>query len=423
MVVGAGRYLAGMLLSTGLLVAAQSARGESPLPLRSIEADAFLDRPEGVKYGSLLFHSYLLSGHIWDSNIFLSKDHIIADRILFVRPGLSVSTLDPNYRFTIRSSLHHLEYDVSPSESRTDARVEMNGTIRAQRDREIDVGSTAARVSEPRSIQRRDLPDNAAEPIVHNMYSAWIALRQMYNPLTSTTTVRVENDNYFNVRSNSGSIINLQNLDRDILRVNQDFDLRLSHRLSLFSQQRLIESTYRNEPGFIQRDSVKYETVNGIELAFTPLIRGRFSFQFGEEHFWADAINAEPERTYAAQLTWSPRRNIRIGSSFSRDFGGISFDLDRTGGRRTRTDVTLDYEITQRLFLRSGFAYLHANETGILTGGGRIEDSYLYKVALGYELARYWTLFVDYSYERRDANPDISSFERQIIQTGVMARF
>ncbi len=391
--------------------------------MRSIEAESFPDQPAGLKYGSLLFHSSLATGTVWDSNIFSSKDNIIADRILYVRPGLSVSTLDPNYKFTLRTSVDHLDYEVSPAENRTDARAELRGTVRVQRDTELDTGATAARVSEPRSPQRRDLPEDAANPVVHNQYSAWIGLRKYYSPLVWSSTVGVDNDNYFNVRSNSGTSINLQYLDRDSIKGSEDFELRLSHRLMLFSQNRINSTIYRDEPGFIQRDSVKFETNNGVEAALTPLVKAKFSFHFAEEHFWASVIQSDPEQIYNAELSWSPARNVRIRSSFSRDFGGVSFDLNSVGGRRTRTDVILDYEMTRQLFFRSSFAYLHANESSIISGAGRLEDSYLAKASLGYELNRFWMLYLDYSYERRDANFEINEFERQIVQTGVIARF
>ena len=422
MVGGAGRLLAGAYLATALLVAAQGARGESP-PLKSVEPEAYTDQPAGIKYGQLLYHASLVSGTVWDSNIFSSKENVVADRILFIRPGLTVSTLDPNYKFTLRTSIEHLDYEVSPSESRTDAKADLRGTIRVQRDSDVNVGLTAARVTEPRSIQRRDLPEDAAEPVVHNQYAAWVGLRKIFNPVASTTTVTVENDNYFNVRSNSGTSINLQYLDRDVARLSQETELRLSHRLLLFSRQRVSMSTFRNEPGFIQRDSVKFETVNGIEVVFTPLVKGKFSFHFGEEHFWASVIQSDPERIYSAELSWSPHRNVRIKTGFSRDFGGVSFDLDSVGGRRTRADIALEYDITRQLFFRASFAHLHANEASIISGAGRLENTYTYKASLGYELTRFWSLYLDYSYEQRDANISTKEFERQIIQTGVVARF
>jgi hypothetical protein len=220
MVGGAGRLLA-VCLATGVLVAAHGARGEGP-PLRSIEPEAYSDQPAGIRYGSLLYHASLLSGMAWDSNIFSSKTNVVADRILFVRPGLTVSTLDPNYKFTFRTSIQHLDYEVSPADSRTDALAEMRGTIRVQRDSEIGVGLTAAHLTDPRSsVLRRDLPQDAAEPIAHNQYSAWVALRRDFNPAVSTTTVTVVNDDYYNVRSNAGTTINLQYLDRDAARLSR----------------------------------------------------------------------------------------------------------------------------------------------------------------------------------------------------------
>ncbi len=423
MVTGGVRLLlAGLFLAAGTVVCAPWARADSP-PLKSVEPEVYTDQPAGIKYGPLIYHASLFTGTVWDSNIFSSRDNVVADRILVIRPGLTVSTIDPNYKFTLRTSMEHLDYDKSDSESRTDARADLRGTVRAQRNLEVDVGLTAARVNEPRSIQRRDLPEDAADPVRHNQYAAWVGLRRNLNPVVSTTTVTWENDNYFDVRTNSGNRINLQYLDRDAAKVTQETDLRLSQRLLLFTRQRLITTIYRDEPGFIQRDSVKFETVQGIEVGFTPLIRGKFSVHFGDEHFWTRSIEADPELIYSAEVSWTPTRKLRLKAGFARDFGGVSFDLDSVGGRRTRADFLLEYEITRQLYFRASFAHLHANEAGLISGAGRLENYYQYKASLGYEMNRFWSLFLDYDYERRDANFEINEFERHIIQTGVVARF
>jgi hypothetical protein len=423
MVRGVGRFLAVVCLATGLLTAAREVHAEAP-PLRIIEPEVYSDQPAGIKYGPLLYHASLMTGMAWDSNIFSTKLHVVADRILVVRPGLTVSTLDPNYKFTFRANFQQLEYEVSPSDNRLDGLAELYGTIRVQRDTAIDVGLVAARISDPRSsIFRRDLPQNAAEPVVHNQYSAWVALRRNLNPLVSTTTLTVLNDDYYDVPSIGGTPINLQYLDRDVARLTQETDFRVSHRLLLFSKERVSMNTYRNVQGFVQDDSVKFEAVNGIEVAFTPLIRGRFSFQFGEEHFWADTIQSDPERIYRAELYWSPARNVRLKAGFARDFGGVSLTLDSVGGRRTGADFVLEYDITRRLFFRANFIHLHVNESSLSSGNGRLENTYFYKASLGYEISRYWSWYLDYAYERREANIEANEFDRQIIQSGLISRF
>jgi hypothetical protein len=423
MVGGAGRFLIRVCLATGLLAAAHQARGEGP-PLRSIAPDAYSDQPAGIRYGSLLYNASLTSGLAWDTNIFSSKAHVVGDRILVLRPGLTISTLDPNYKFTFRSNLQQLDYESSPSDNRMDGLAELHGNIRVQRDTAIDVGLAAARIMDPRSsILRRDLPENAAAPITHNQYSAWIGLRRNFNPLVSTTTVTVLRDDYYDVQAISGTPINLQYLDRDVARLSQDFEMRVSHRLLLFSRDRVSLNTYRNVQGFIQDDSIKFETVNGIEVGITPLITGIFSFHFGDEHFWADTIQSDPELRYRAELAWSPRRNLRLRAGVLRDFGGTSLTLDSVGGRRTYADFVLEYDITRQLFFRANFIHLHANEASLSSGNARLENTYLYKASLGYQISRYWSWYIDYAYERRDAKIETDEFDRQIVQSGLVSRF
>ena len=56
-------------------------------------------------------------------------------------------------------------------------------------------------------------------------------------------------------------------------------------------------------------------------------------------------------------------------------------------------------------------------------GNERLENTYFYKASLGYEITRYWVWYLDYAYERRDANIEPNEFDRQIIQSGLIARF
>jgi hypothetical protein len=310
-----------------------------------------------------------------------------------------------------------------PSESRTDYRGELEGKIRVQRDWEIDLNAAAGRVNEPRSLTRRDIPTDAAGPAAYNQYITSAALVHYWQPLVTTLTFGFENENYFNVQSNSGSTINLQFLDRDVFRVAEEEELRLSDRLRLFARQGVLSSDYRNVPGFIQRDSVKFESESGIEVGLTPLIKARFSFRFAEEHFASSAIDADPELDYNAEISWLILRNVRLRAAFAREFGGVNFDLDSVGGRRTRAEFGVDYEISRRLLMRSTLTYLHANENSISDGGGRLEDTYQYRLALSYQLNRYWSAFADYGFETRQTDSLVDQFDRNIMQAGVVARF
>src|SRR5262245_19302725 len=125
----AAGLLAGVYLVAGLFAAAPNVYAQSP-PLGSIPPEAFTNQPAGIRSGDLLFHGYVTTGTAYDSNIFSTHDNATSDRILFVRPGLVVSTLDPNYRFTLRGYLEDIEYEKTTSENRLNAHIDINGKVR-----------------------------------------------------------------------------------------------------------------------------------------------------------------------------------------------------------------------------------------------------------------------------------------------------
>lgn len=414
--------IAGLSLVAGLLVAQPCAMAEAP-PLRSIPPDAFEDKPAGLRLGGLVYSANVSTGAIYDSNVYSSNTDVAADRILLLRPELSISNLDPNHRFTFRAMIEDLEYERLKSENRTDARAEIDGKIRIRRDLGLDVRASAARLNEVRSLTNRDLPTNAAGPARYDQYIGSMSLVRTADPMVATTTVGVQKDDYSSVESTSGTLINLQYLDRDMLRVGQEEDIRLSHRVRLFGAQTMTASNYRNVPGYQQRDSVKFDVLSGVEIGITPLIKTKFTFRFGEEHFKDPTIDSEPELDYGAEISWLPRRYLRVRAGVAREFGGVNFDLDSEGGIRTRVDVGIDYEMSRRLLARAGFYYLHADETSISTGETRIEDTYVYRASLAYQMNRYWSAFADYAFEKRESDDVVDTFQRQIVQAGVTAKF
>ena len=118
---GRADFWLGYAWRRGCSSSAHGARGEAP-PLRSIEPEAYSDQPAGIRYGSLIYHASLSERdglgfqHLRQQGECGRRPHPV-----ILRPGLTVSTLDPNYKFTLRTNIDHLEYDVSPSENRTDA--------------------------------------------------------------------------------------------------------------------------------------------------------------------------------------------------------------------------------------------------------------------------------------------------------------
>ena len=239
----------------------------------------------------------------------------------------------------------------------------------------------------------------------------------------STTTVTVVNDNYYNVRSNAGTPINLQYLDRDVARITQEIDLRLSHRLLLFSRERVSMSTTATCRASSRTNSVKFETVNGIEVGFTPLITGRFSFQFGEEHFWDNTIQSDPERIYRAELAGRRPQcqdQGRLCARFRRRQPRRS--TRSAAGAPAPTSCSNTISRASCSFAPTSFTCMPTSRASArATGGSRIPTCY--KASLGYEITRYWSWYLDYAYERRDAKVEINEFERQIIQTGIVTRF
>lgn len=416
------RAIAAFSLVVGLLAAFSRALAEAP-PLRSIAPEAFADNPAGIKAGGLVYHSSLASALIYDSNLLSSHTDVISDQALLLRPGISISTIDPNYKFTFRSFLESLQYQDMTSENRMNYGAELDGKIRLQRDLQLATFVSAGRVDEPRSLARRDLPDNAAGPISYNQYFARASLVHTWAPFVTTTTIGYENENYFNVAAVGGGTLNLQYLDRDVLVVTQAEDMVLSPRLRLFAKQSLIVANYQQVPGYVERDSVKFELTNGVEVGLTPLIKARFVFRFAEEHFKDDSIQAEPELNYAADISWMIKRYVRLFAGVGRDFGGVNFQLDTQGGSRTRADIGIDYEITRRFFVRSSLAYLFANDNGVSSGVKRLEHTYVYRAGLAYQLDRFWTLFADYCFETRETNITDDQFERHVAQAGLVARF
>ena len=200
-----------------------------------------------------------------------------------LRPGLTVSTLDPNYKFTFRANLAAARLrGLAVRQPHWTVWRTCTATFACNETRLLDVGLVAARITEPRSsILRRDLPENAAEPVLHNQYSAWVGLRRNFNPVVSTTTVTVLQRRLLQCpvhRRHAASTCSISTATWPGLPRRPTCGSRIACCCS--AGERVSMNTYRNVQGFIQDNSIKFETVNGIEVGFTPLINGQILLSF-----------------------------------------------------------------------------------------------------------------------------------------------
>lgn len=393
-----------------------------PLPLTPIAPDVGLEPSLGIRYGGLIYRPTIATGIINDSNILYSNTNAARDWVFFVRPGLSIATTDPNYRFVLRTDIEHLEYRESDADSRTNATATLDGTVRAARDLEFDVGASARHANDQRTATRRDLPTNLAEPAPHDAYSSRLAMRSFFRPVISTLAVDYATDSYSSVRSVTGSIVDLRFLDRDMLTVSHKTEVPFSQRFRFVNRVAWIETDYRNVPLVVPRDSSKVEVSNGVEVVFSPVLRGDFTFLYGKSDFTSPLIVADPENFYTLNLIWQPRSYFTLRFNAAREFGGVNFEQDFGAGRRTRLGVTMDYGITRRLTWRAGFNYVHANGDNLL-GATRVEDQYVYNTSLGYAVNDRVSLFLDYNLENYNSTISAEQYDRQVIQAGVIARY
>ena len=371
--------------------------------------------PVGIRSGSWMFNPSLMTGALYDSNVFASNTQKNADIAATIEPSLRAHTLWERHGIDLKLNSQSTIYNQYSSLDQTNVSLKGAGWFDVAHDMVVLGSFQIARLNE--GVGSLSSPTNAITPTPYNLFSGDLTLRKEWGRLTTSAGVRVDSYEFGTARAQDGSIIDQSARDGQIYAVHGRIDYAFSPSLGWFAGAEANERDLRGIPGS-SIDSTGYRVLSGFTVGLGRLVKGEFGGGYVVQRFDNPLIGTVSGPSYRAKLTWSPTRLLDIHVKAEQLVTQTS-DTSSTGVLANAVQVGADYELLRNVVLSASAGY----ETDRFFGQDRRDTVTTTNASVKYLMNRFSAISVYHRYISRDSNTPIFSFDKHLVGINVTAQF
>lgn len=371
--------------------------------------------PVGIRAGSWMFNPSLISGALFDSNVFSSNTSKRADIAAVFEPSLRAHTLWERHGLDLKLDAQSTIYNENSSLNQTNASLKGSGWFDVARDLAILANFQIAHLNE--GVGTLSSPVNAISPTPYDLFSGDLTARKEFNRLAASVGMRVDSYNYGQTRAQDGSIINQDSRDGQIYSLHGRVDYAFSPVLGWFAG---VEGNQRNIRGIPGQtlDSQGYRALSGLTIGFTNLISGEFGAGYVQQRFDDLSIGTIEGPSYRAMLTWRPTRLVDVHFKAEQIVTETS-DTSSTGVLANALQLGLDYELRRNVIISLAGGY----ENDRFFGQQRTDKVVTSDARIKYLINRFGAVSLFHRYTERNSNIPAFSFDKHQVGINVTAQF
>lgn len=371
--------------------------------------------PVGIRAGSWIFSPKLMSGTLYDSNVFSSNTSKRADIAAVIEPSLRAHTLWERHGLDLSLNAQSTIYKENSSLNQTNASLKGNGWFDIAHDLAVLANFQIAHLNE--GVGTLSSPVNAVSPTPYDLFSGDLTVRKEFNRLSTSVGMRVDSYNYGQTRAQNGSIINQDGRDGQIYSLHGRVDYAFSPVLGWFAG---VEGNQRNIRGTPTQplNSEGYRALTGFTVGFTNLLSGEFGAGYVQQRFDASSIGTIEGPSYRAMLTWRPTRLLDVHFKAEQIVTETS-DTSSTGVLANAFQLGLDYELRRNVIISLAGGY----ENDSFFGQPRKDKVITSDARIKYLINRYGSISVFHRYTDRNSDTPAFSFEKHQVGINVTAQF
>ncbi|MBX9819100.1 outer membrane beta-barrel protein [Afipia birgiae] len=371
--------------------------------------------PVGIRAGSWMFSPKLISGALYDSNVFSSNTTKRADIAAVLQPSLRAHTLWERHGIDLKLDAQSTIYNENSSLNQTNASLKGNGWFDIAHDLAVLTNFQIAHLNE--GVGTLSSPVNAISPTPYDLFSGDVTVRKEFNRLTTSVGMRVDSYDYGQTRAENGSIINQDGRDGQIYSLHGRVDYAFSPVLGWFAG---VEGNQRNIRGTPAQplDSQGYRALSGFTVGFTNLLSGEFGVGYVQQRFDAASIGSIEGPSYRAMLTWRPTRLLDVHFKAEQIVTETS-DTSSTGVLANAFQLGLDYELRRNVIVSLAGGY----ENDRFFGQPRKDTVMTSDARIKYLMNRYGSISVFHRYTDRNSDIPAFSFDKHQVGINVTAQF
>lgn len=371
--------------------------------------------PVGIRAGSWMFNPSLISGALFDSNVFSSNTSKRADIAAVFEPSLRAHTLWERHGLDLKLDAQSTIYNENSSLNQTNASLKGSGWLDVARDLAILANFQIAHLNE--GVGTLSSPVNAISPTPYDLFSGDLTARKEFNRFAASVGMRVDSYNYGQTRAQDGSIINQDSRDGQIYSLHGRVDYAFSPVLGWFAGVEGNQRNIRGVPGQTL-DSQGYRALSGLTIGFTNLISGEFGAGYVQQRFDDLSIGTIEGPSYRAMLTWRPTRLVDVHFKAEQIVTETS-DTSSTGVLANALQLGLDYELRRNVIISLAGGY----ENDRFFGQQRTDKVVTSDARIKYLINRFGAVSLFHRYTERNSNIPAFSFDKHQVGINVTAQF
>ncbi|MBY0380663.1 MAG: outer membrane beta-barrel protein [Xanthobacteraceae bacterium] len=365
--------------------------------------------PVGIRYGSWMFNPALISGGLFDSNVFSSNTTKQSDFAAIVEPTLRAHTLWERHGIDLKLDAQSMIYDQFSSLNQNNISLKGNGWYDVSRDLKVLGSFQVAHLNE--GVGTLSSPANAISPTPYNLYSGDVAVRKEFNRLAVSTGIGVASYDYQSTRAQDGTTINQDGRDGQIYRTYGRVDYAISPLLGWFTAVEGNQRNLRGTPGHTL-NSEGYRALAGITLGVPSLLSGEIGGGYVSQHFDDPTIGTIEGPSYHVKVTWSPTRLLDVHAKAEQLVTETS-TTSSSGVLANAYQVGADYELLRNVVISATGGF----ENDKFFGQTRNDKVISTDERIKYLLNRFAAISLYHRYTDRES--DISAFSYQKHQVGI----
>lgn len=392
----------------------QEAQAPEDMPVKARQQPGY--EPVGIRQGSWMFNPSLMTGALYDSNVFASNTTKRADVAAVIEPTLRAHTLWERHGLDLKLDAQSMVYNENSSLDQNNVSLKGAGWFDVAHDMVVLGSFQVAHLNE--GVGSLSSPSNAVTPTPYNLYSGDISVRKEWNRFSASLGGSIDSYDFQSARAQDGTVINQDGRDGQIYALHGRVDYAFSPVLGWFGGVEVNQRNIRGVPSQTL-DSNGYRALTGVTIELGRLIKGEFGAGYVEQRFDSPLIGVVAGPAYRARLTWSPTRLLDIHVKAEQLVTQTS-DTSSTGVLANAVQIGADYELKRNVILSVSGAY----ETDHFYGLPARKDHVITtNASVKYVMNRFAAISAYHRYTDRQSDIPTFSYDKHQVGLNVTAQF
>jgi len=345
----------------------------------------------------------------YDDNIYASDANTKSDFITKLATSVAVNSNWNRHALNFNAGVEKYFFNSHSGENRLNWNVGVNGTLDVTRNTQVNGGLSYQKLHEDRGDPSS--PSASSEPVPYKLFNANAAIDQRFNRMTAELSGMLNDYNYDNVVSTTGTPINQDFRDRKEYTESLKLGYDVSPDTNVYVKGSLNQRKYNQHPPVValNRDSKGYAAVVGSDFRLSNLAQGGIYVGYQKQNYDSVSLSDISGLSYGADVEWyvTPLMTVTVNadSTINETTSAASGYLSQSVGLR------VDHELLRNLLLNAKVGYQNDDYTGI----NRTDDIVTAGFGADYLLNRNFSVNVGYDYTNRNSSVLGNDYRRNVV--------